>query len=204
MMKNLLIDFRLLLGLVIAHFLLFYSFHERDIFWYIFTASILVLIIYAMAQGKVDDEASFTKYLFFGIISGLLLYAVFWLGDKIILILHLPLDNSITRLYHWYSPSLFFEYLGLVLVAAPGEELFWRGFVQKRLMHYFKPVTSIAAGSLLYASVNIYSGQYILVLASLISGFVWGSLYYWKKSMPLVIVSHIIFDIMIFIILPLK
>lgn len=203
-MKNLLKDFRFISGLVIAHLLLFYSFHERDIFWYIFTASILVLIIYAMAQGKVDDEASFTKYLFFGIISGIVLYTVFWLGDKIIFILHLPLENSISRLYHWYSPNLFFAYLGLVLVAGPGEELFWRGFIQKRLMSYFKPITSIVVGALLYASVNIYSGQFILVLASFISGFVWGSLYYWKKSMPLVIVSHIIFDIMIFIILPFK
>ncbi|NRD78685.1 CPBP family intramembrane metalloprotease [Bacillus sp. BRMEA1] len=201
-MKNLLMDFRLIAGVIIAQLLLFYSFQEQDIFWYIFTASILVLIIYSLFQGKVDDEASFTKYLFFGIISGLLLYTTFWLGNKIIY--HFPIENSVTRLYHLYSPSLFFEYLGLILVAAPGEELFWRGFVQKRLLNYFKPFTSIAAGALLYALSNIYSGSFILVLASFISGLVWGALYYWKKSMPLIIVSHIIFDIMIFIIMPIK
>jgi membrane protease YdiL (CAAX protease family) len=89
-------------------------------------------------------------------------------------------------------------------VAAPGEELFWRGFVQKRLLHYFGPYMSIFIGALLYASVHIYSGTLILMLAAFFSGLMWGALYLWKRSMPLVIVSHIVFDIMIFIILPLK
>ncbi|MEH7748308.1 CPBP family glutamic-type intramembrane protease, partial [Neobacillus drentensis] len=61
----------------------------------------------------------------------------------------------------------------------------------------------ILAASILYASVNIYAGSFLLVLAAFISGLAWGYLYLWKKSMPLVIVSHIIFDLMMFIILPL-
>lgn len=203
-MKRLFQDPYIIIGLIIAHVLLFFSFHDKTIFWYIFSGSLLVLIAYATFKGEVDDEVSFIQYILLGALSGFLLYFVFLLGIRAIEILHLPFDKSIKNLYKWYAPSLFWQYLALVLVAAPGEELFWRGFIQKRLLNYFKPSFSILFGAILYASAHIYSGSFLLVLAAFISGFVWGYLYFLKKSMPLVIVSHIIFDLMIFIILPFK
>jgi uncharacterized protein len=201
-MKKYYQDPRILIGLIIAHVLLYFSFHDKAIFWYIFSGSILVLIAYAMFQEEVDDELSFIQYLFLGAISGFLLYIVFWLGIRALDFLQLPHNRSIENLYKWFAPSLFWQYLALVLVAAPGEELFWRGFIQKRLLKNFTPTVSILTASILYASVHIYSGSFLLVLAALLSGFVWGYLYFLKKSMPLVIVSHIIFDLMVFIILP--
>jgi membrane protease YdiL (CAAX protease family) len=201
-MKKYFLDPRILIGLLIAHILLFFTFQDKTIFWYIFTGSVLVLIAYAMFQEDVDDEAPFIQYIFLGALSGFLLYFVFWLGFQAIEFLHLPFDKSIKRLYKWFAPSIFWQYLALALIAAPGEELFWRGFIQKRLVKYTRPLTGILTASLLYASVHIYSGSFILVFAAFFSGLVWGLLYYWKKSMPLVIVSHIIFDLMIFIIMP--
>jgi uncharacterized protein len=198
------LDFRLIIGVVIAHMLIYFSFHDKDIFWYIFTGSLLILIAYAMFQGDVNDEASFIQYFFLGALSGILLYFVFWLGIQLFQILHIPFEKSLNKLYNWFAPSLFWQYIALIVVAAPGEELFWRGFVQRSLMKYFKPIGSIFVAALLYASVHIYSGSFLLIFAALISGFIWGLLYYWKKSMPLVIVSHLVFDIMIFIILPLN
>ncbi len=198
------VDLRLVLGLVLAHFLLFFSFSERSIFWYIYAASILMLIAYATFQGDVDDEVSFFSYIFLGILSGVLLFAVIWLAYKGIQLFHLPFESSVSRLYRWYAPSAFWEFLALILVAAPGEEFFWRGFIQKRLMKKFNPFASILLGAVLYASVQIYSGQLLLILAALFTGFVWGWLYFKKKSMPLVIVSHLIFDVLLFILIPLK
>ncbi|QIZ07268.1 CPBP family intramembrane metalloprotease [Priestia megaterium] len=201
-MKKFFQDPRILIGFIIAHVLLFFSFHDRAIFWYIFSGSVLVLIAYSTFQEEVDDEVSFIQFILLGSISGFLLYFVFRAGIWGMEILQLPIDTSIKNLYNWYAPSFFWQYLALVLVAAPGEELFWRGFIQKRLSKYLNPVVSILAASILYASVYIYSGSFLLVLAAFISGFVWGYLYVLKKSMPLVIVSHIIFDLLIFIILP--
>lgn len=203
-MKNSFLDLRLITGFIIAHALMYFTFHDRAIFWYIFTGSLLILITYAMFQEAVEDEASFFKYISIGALSGLLLYLLFWLGVQAFDLLNLPFENSIKKLYRWFAPALFWQYLALILVAAPGEELFWRGFVQKRMLRYFGPLKSIFIASLLYASVHIYSGTFVLVLAAFLSGLMWGALYLWKKSMPLVIVSHIVFDIMIFIILPLK
>ena len=201
-MKKYYQDPRILIGLIIAHVLLYFSFHDKAIFWYIFSGSILVLIAYAMFQEEVDDELSFIQYLFLGAISGFLLDIVFWLGIRALDFLQLPHNRSIENLYKWFAPSLFWQYLALVLVAAPGEELFWRGFIQKRLLKNFTPTVSILTASILYASVHIYSGSFLLVLAAFLSGLVWGYLYFLKRSMPLVIVSHIIFDLMVFIILP--
>jgi uncharacterized protein len=203
-MKNSFFDLRLITGFIIAHALMYFTFYDRAIFWYIFTGSLLILITYAMFQEAVEDEASFFKYISLGTISGLILYLLFWLGVQAFDLLNLPFENSIKKLYRWFAPALFWQYLALILVAAPGEELFWRGFVQKRLLRYFSPFKSILIAALLYASVHIYSGTLILMLAAFLSGLMWGALYLWKKSMPLVIVSHIVFDIMIFIILPLK
>jgi len=201
-MKKIFQDPRILIGLIIAHILLFFSFHDKAIFWYIFAGSILILIAYAMFQEEVDDEVSFIQYIFLGALTGLILYSIFWLGIRGIKILHLPYDTSLMNLYKWFAPTIFWQYLALVLVAAPGEELFWRGFIQKSLLKYFKPIWSILLGAVLYASVHIYSGSFLLVFAAFVSGFAWGGLYYWKRSMPLVIVSHLIFDIMIFMIVP--
>lgn len=197
------IDLRLILGIIIAHLLLFFTFQDRAIFWYILSASLLLLITYATSQGHLDDEIPFSSFLLPGILSGLLLFGIFWLGNWGIHVTHLPFHNSIKKLYHWFAPSQFWEYLALVLVAAPGEEIFWRGFIQKRLMNHFKPWFSVIIGSILYASVQTYSGQFILAFAAFVCGIAWGALYLWKKSMPLVIVSHLVFDIMLFIIMPL-
>lgn len=202
-MKKHNLDIRLIVGFIIAHILINFSFHDKTIFWYIFSGSLLILIAFATLQGDVDDEIPFIKYFFLGALSGFLLYFIFWLGIHAMEWLHLPFESSLKKLYKWYAPSLFWQYIALVLVAAPGEELFWRGFIQKNLMKYFNPVFSVLLAAVLYASVHIYSGSFLLVLAAFISGLAWGFLYYWKKSMPLVIVSHLIFDFMIFIVLPL-
>ncbi|WP_040204696.1 CPBP family intramembrane glutamic endopeptidase [Neobacillus jeddahensis] len=203
-MKKRFLDFRLIFGFIIAHALIYFSFHDKTIFWYIFSGSLLVLIAYAMFQGDVDDEVSFIHYIFLGVLSGFLLYFLFWIGVHALETLPFSFDKAIKKLYRWYAPHAFWHFIALILVAAPGEELFWRGFMQKKLLQYLKPIWAILLGAALYASVHIYADSFLLVLAAFISGAIWGSLYFWKKSMPLVIVSHIIFDIMIFIILPLN
>jgi uncharacterized protein len=203
MLKSLFLDFRLLSGLIIAHGLMYFTFDDRAIFWYIFSGSMLILIAFAMFQEDVDDEASFFKYIFIGVTSGLLLYLLFWTGYHLIEIFQIPIHQQVKKLYRWFAPTIFWEYLALILIAAPGEELFWRGFVQSRLLRYFGTLGSILGGAFLYSLAHIYSGAIYLMLAAFISGLVWGTLYLWKKSMPLVIVSHIVFDLFMFILLPL-
>jgi uncharacterized protein len=202
-MKNWMADRRLIFGLLIAHLLLFFTFEDKAVFWYIFTASMLVLISYAIIHEDIEDEAPTLTYLTTGIASGLGLFGLFWLGSSLIELLNMPFISQISRLYNRFSPEIFWHYLVLVLIIAPGEEFFWRGFIQKRINKYFDTKVTIALSVLLYASVHFYSGEFILVLAAVAAGLAWSILYAWKRSLPLVIVSHIVFDLLLFVFLPL-
>ena len=197
-------DRRLILGILIAHLLLFFTFEDKAVFWYIFTAAMLILISYSIIHEEIEDNASTFSYLSIGVLSGIGLFGLFWLGSTMIELLNLPFSSQISRLYSRFSPDIFWHYLVLVLIIAPGEEIFWRGFVQKRLHNHFGVKISIGLSVLLYASVHLYSGEFILVLAAIIAGLAWSTLYAWKRSMPLVIVSHLVFDLLLFVFLPLR
>ncbi|MDE3838324.1 CPBP family intramembrane metalloprotease [Bacillus methanolicus] len=203
-MKKCASDLTLIIGIILAHLLLFFTFEDKSVFWYMLTASMLLLISYAIVKEKVDDQASFINYLSYGIGSGLVLFAVFLAGNGLIDGLHLPFKNDISKLYHRYSPSEIWHYIVLILVIIPGEEIFWRGFVQKRISKHVNRTLSIVIAALLYASVNIYSEFMILPFAAFISGIFWGCLYAWKKSIPLVIVSHLVFDLFLFVFMPFR
>ncbi|MDQ0270684.1 CPBP family intramembrane glutamic endopeptidase [Cytobacillus purgationiresistens] len=196
-------DIRLIVGFLIAHVLMYFTFMDRSIFWYMFTATMLCLISYSILNEEIDDEQTFGTYFIYGVFSGLLLYVIFWTGYAIIDILNLPFLNSISSLYGRYAPSNIWQYIVLLFILVPGEEIFWRGFIQKRVMKYTTVTTAVFISSLLYASVNLYSGYWILAIAALVGGIFWGYLYAWKRSIPLLIVSHIVFDLVLFIIFPL-
>ncbi|MBT2678361.1 CPBP family intramembrane metalloprotease [Bacillus sp. ISL-35] len=203
-MKKWMADPRLILGILIAHLLMFFTFEDKNVFWYIFTASMLVLISFSIIHEEIEDNASTLSYLTLGIISGAGLFGLFWFGSLLIELINLPFSGQISSLYSRFSPELLWHYIVLVLIIAPGEEIFWRGFIQERLSQYFGMKMTIGLSVLLYASVHFYSGQAILILAAVIAGLAWSILYAWKRSMPLVIVSHIVFDLLLFVFLPLR
>ncbi|WP_026583107.1 CPBP family intramembrane glutamic endopeptidase [Bacillus sp. J33] len=203
-MKNISADVRFIGGVFIAHLLMYFTFQDKSIFWYIFSASLLFLISYSIIMEEVEDKVSFGTYLIYGSISGAVLFFLFWTGYHLFDLLNLPVINQVEKLYGRFSPSLLWHYIVLILIIIPGEEIFWRGFVQKRILKHSNVTFSIILSSILYASVHFYSGYWMLPFAALIAGLFWGWLYAWKRSIPLVIVSHLIFDLFMFVIFPFK
>ncbi|RBP95013.1 hypothetical protein DFO70_10343 [Cytobacillus firmus] len=201
-MKSVAADLRFIGGILLAHLLMYFTFQDKSIFWYIFSASLLLLISYSIIMEEVEDKASFGTFISYGALSGFLLYGLFWAGYSLFEIFNLPLVNQVEKLYGRFSPSFIWHYIVLILIIVPGEEVFWRGFVQKRLMKHTTVKLSIILSSLLYSSVHLYSGYWMLAFAALIAGLFWGWLYAWKRSIPLVIVSHLIFDLLLFVLLP--
>lgn len=201
-MKNLTSDFRLIIGLLLAHALMYFTFQDKAVFWYIFSATLLFLISYTILNEELDDKMPFLSYLIYGAVSGFILFAIFWIGHSLIVLLDLPFTKQISKLYGRFSPSQLWHYLVLLLIIIPGEEIFWRGFIQKRISKYLNGPIVIILATILYTSVHFYSGEWILAFAALVAGLYWGYLYQWKKSMPLVIVSHLIFDLFLFVLLP--
>jgi uncharacterized protein len=197
------IDYRLLIGLFLAHLFMYLTFMDHKVFWYMFTASMLILISFSIVSEEIDDSIPLNHYLFLGFISGILLYILFFIGHHLLIKMNISIDDNISKLYKLFSPTQFWHYLVLMLIVVPGEEIFWRGFVQKRLLKDNRFWSSILISALLYASITIYTGEWSLVLASFVAGVFWGGLFAWKRSIPLVIVSHLIFDFFLFILYPL-
>lgn len=197
-------DKRLIIGFVLAHLLLYFTFQDKAVFWYIFTATMLFLISYSILHEEIEDNIRLFSYLSFGIISGAVLFGIFFIGDFLIDTLSLPITSEVSKLYSRLSPTVLWHYIVLLLIIIPGEEIFWRGFVQKRIQRASNVNYGVIISSLMYASAHFYSGSVMLPFAALISGVFWGYLYAWKKSLPLVIVSHLIFDLFLFVIYPLN
>jgi uncharacterized protein len=197
-------DARIIFGILLAHVLLFITFQEENVFWYLFTASMLFLITYSILQEEMDDQQPIQIYLMYGVLSGVSLFGLFYLGNILLHIIDLPLKGSVAKLYKQMSPIQIWQYTVLFFIIIPGEEIFWRGFILKRLIGRLKILPSILLSTLLYTSVNIYSGSSHLILASIVAGLVWSSLYVWKRSIPLLIVSHLVFDLFLLVLFPLS
>lgn len=92
----------------------------------------------------------------------------------------------------------------LVLIIIPGEEIFWRRYLQSKLVERFGMVIGVIAGASLYALAHMWTGNPMLVAAAATAGVAWGALYVWKNSLTLVIISHLVFDLWLLVIFPLN
>ena len=95
-------------------------------------------------------------------------------------------------------------FLLLFFITGPGEEVFWRGFLQARLMERWGNLAGFGAATGMYAAVHIFSGNLVLMAAALIAGAFWGALYLWRRDLLLQITSHSLWSAVIFAIFPIR
>ena len=89
----------------------------------------------------------------------------------------------------------------LAAVIGPAEELFWRGFVQRRLeAEHGAAGTAAAIAS--YGGVHLVTGNATLVGAATVAGAYWGLLAAAGMRMEALIVSHVTWDVVIFLVAP--
>lgn len=204
-MKTCASDIKLLLGIFSAHILLYITYQNTNVFWYLYTATILFCLSFAVTIDKTKERQPFLKNMFIGLTSGIILYGIFVLGDSLFKWLDIKvLSKDVSQLYKHFSPSLLWHYLVLFIIIIPGEEIFWRGFIQKTIMHRFQMRTTIIISALLYTLPMLYSQNLALILSGLVAGIMWSALYQWKKSLSLVIMSHMIFDLLLIVLFPLR
>jgi membrane protease YdiL (CAAX protease family) len=184
---------------------MYFTFQNKATFWYMFTAAMLLLMSYAMYHLKTDDSFSFLTCSLYGIISGVFLFALFWFGNFLIDFIGLPFRGEISKIYRNFSPTQIWHYFVLFLFIIPAEELFWRGFIQNRLTATKLNIKySVILAAILYASVQLYSGYFIHFFAALIAGLFWGFLYAWKRNIRITVISHLVFDLFLFILFPFR
>ncbi len=203
-MEQVLRDRKWMFAIILSHLLIGFTFTRPAVFWYLLTGAMLCLISYAMIIEKFDDRLPLHKYFYYGLASGIFFYALALLAYGIIDWLSLSfLKNEIIGVYDRFSPDSFWHYIVLALIIVPGEEIFFRGFLFKRLLNYLPFWQSALLSGFLYAMTYIYSQYIILIAAAFFFGILWSALYAWKKSLPLVILSHLTFDLLLFLIFPL-
>jgi len=138
-----------------------------------------------------------------GLLAAAALYAVFFAGN-ILARRILPFAGSgIAQVYGFKAGVSPLRVIFLmVLVIGPGEEVFWRGYLQRHLQARWGGGRGFLAATALYALVHAGSGNPMLVLAAAVCGLFWGYLYLRTKSILLVLISHTIWDLAVFILFP--
>ncbi|MBW1988905.1 MAG: CPBP family intramembrane metalloprotease [Deltaproteobacteria bacterium] len=91
----------------------------------------------------------------------------------------------------------------LFFVTGPAEEIFWRGFLQDRLAHFFGGWQGWLMASALYAAVHLSAWNFMLIAAAGVAGLFWGFMYWRFRRVPALIVSHSVWSTVIFAVLPI-
>jgi membrane protease YdiL (CAAX protease family) len=151
-----------------------------------------------------DFHSRTMKKILLGVISAVALYFIFYAGSYISRVLSPFASSGISDVYtFWGDASPLRVVLLLFLVIGPGEEVFWRGFIQRQWQDRFGRLTGWLLATALYSVVHLGSGNAILTLAACVCGLFWGGLYLRYRSPLLNIVSHTLWDILIFVVFPL-
>jgi hypothetical protein len=179
-------------------------------FWWGLSFSILVLsasaIIFDQDLRKrigPDVRSGLVKKIALGLTSAAALYLIFALGGALAKLIFPAAGHAIGRVYAFKAGfSCGRIFLLMLLVIGPGEEIFWRGFLQNRWQDLLGASKGWLTTSALYAAVHIGSGNHILILAAAAGGLFWGWLFSRYRSLLLNAASHTLWDVAIFLIRP--
>jgi len=205
----------LYLGVFLAFVLWFVMFVARPLnFWLMmsFSTSLLAALSFIFGSPLLSREEMTWKNILLGLLSAALLYAVFWVGNQFLILVSglfpsLIPDRAGNINAVYANRGVLSPVLVGTLLFFPigfGEEVFWRGFVQRRFSVKWTPAAAWIVTTLLYAAVHLPTGNPVLILAALTCGAFWGGLYMATGTLVPVLVSHMIWDPVIFVIWPIK
>lgn len=145
------------------------------------------------------------RLVLLGIASALLLYGLFWVGHAVLVAWIPEAVQMVGSVYarREHAPAWALAML-LGLWIGPIEEVFWRGVVQSYLQQKLSSGAALLGTTLLYSLIHIWSGNPLLMLAAFIAGLGWGALLLWTGSLVPSIVSHALWDVLMFVLLPLQ
>jgi len=170
-----------------------------------FSAS-LALTSLVLARDKTAEIFEFKRsYIWIGIISAAILYLIFFIGDMAVRSLFDFAKVEIENIYSTKSQASTIKIGFLLLfVIAPAEEIFWRGFVQRRYSERWGKWRGLLLAVTLYSLVHIWSFNLMLIAAAMAAGIFWSLLYLKYNSIVPGIISHAVWDLFIFVIYPIK
>lgn len=200
----------IVLGVALATVLWFLMFSpltkEVFPFWESMTVSALILTTFSTLCFRrwVKDLKMNLVEIVIGISMAAAFWLVFWLGDKVSQLMFdfaRPQVNLIYTMGDGYSPAL--VALLLLFVIGPAEEIFWRSLMQRHLMLRFGPNTGFVIATLFYTAIHIPSMNFMLIMAALVIGALWGLFYrFFPRHLTALIISHAVWDACAFVVFP--
>ncbi len=209
--SNLSVKSQSFLAAILAVFLFVPLFTFRRIggfdFWWWMSVILVMLVSFGLFSDKSyldlifkDLRKGLLKKIGLGIMSAGLLYAVFFVGNEVSRFIFPFAGAEISQVYSFrQNASVLRIILFMIVFIGPGEELFWRGYLQRHWEKRFGGFWGYVLASVLYALVHAASGNIMLVLSAGVCGLFWGFLYLRYKSVVLICVSHTLWDLMIFV-----
>lgn len=202
---------KLIITVIIAAVLWFVMFSPMTAphvnFWLTMTSSAVILtgLVSVFDKGWWRRLKLRFSDLLAGVCIAAVLWGVFWLGDKVSSWFFDFARGQVDAIYgikEGASPWLLSALL--LLLIGPAEEIFWRGYVQRTLSLRLGADAGFVIATALYAVVHVISCNFMLVMASLVAGFVWGILYrFFPERFPAIVVSHAVWDAAVFVWLPI-
>lgn len=208
---------KLILSVFVAALFWFYMFSPwtqgRPNFWLVMSLAALVLsslsLVFSPDRKALLRVEKPLLQIAAGVAIAFALWGVFWVGDKLSSMLFDFARSEVNAVYAMKTglPQWGIALL-LIFLIGPAEELFWRGYVQRTLSAVLpgKRAADIAlvATVLVYSLVHIWSFNFMLVMAAMVAGAVWGLIYRTKPELlPALIVSHALWDALVFVIIPI-
>jgi membrane protease YdiL (CAAX protease family) len=138
-----------------------------------------------------------------GLLSAAVLYVTFQVGDRFARRFVPSGDAEIREIYALRTLRPRGEIATrLAAIIGPAEELFWRGLVQSALMRRFGRWPGAALAAAAYGGVHIVSGNFTLLGAAGVAGAHWSALYAAGVPLGALVVSHVAWDVWIFLVQP--
>jgi len=133
------------------------------------------------------------------------MWGVFWIGDKMSSWLFDFARPQVDNIYNMKEGlPLWSIALLLCFIIGPAEEIFWRGYAQKTLNQLFTPFISFIITLLVYTFIHVWSFNFMLIMAAMVAGAVWGFLYWIRPNwLPALVLSHAIWDCCTFVVFPI-
>ncbi|MBS4023108.1 MAG: CPBP family intramembrane metalloprotease [Dethiobacter sp.] len=169
-----------------------------------FSASLLAAIsVAAMGPERKKEFKVTPRGIAVGVASAIILYYVFlvsgWLLPRI-----LPFASEEIFSVYGYGEGTSMRLISFLLlfVTGPAEEIYWRGFLQKRLVKRFSPLGGLLLATVIYALVHVWTLNISLILAAFVAGLAWAIVYNSEKSLAPSIISHSLWGYIIFVLFP--
>ena len=176
-------------------------------FWVMMTCSGLALTAYSTwaQKGWWKDIKLDASNIILGIALAAALWGIFWVGDKLSSLMFdfaRPQVNLIYGMKEGENPWVL-TFLMLFIIG-PAEEIFWRAYIQKNFSKRWNPNIGFIVTTLVYSLVHISKFNFMLIMAAMVAGIVWGLAYrFFPEKLGAIIISHAIWDCAVFIWFPI-